>query len=108
MVDSERRKIMANVTVRVNDEVSSITASPSFKNKSTSLKSFRLSSSLLEEFEGSEDAEVEARNIIKAFEALEEKEKQIQESRKLLLDAAKKNPHVGEILKSTKRKLADY
>ena len=42
------------------------------------------------------------------FEALEEKEKQIQESQKLLLDAAKKNPHVGEILKSTKRKLADY
>ena len=39
---------------------------------------------------------------------MEEKEKQIQESRKLLLDAAKKNPHVGEILKSTKRKLADY
>ena len=143
MAGLERRKIWKKVTVRVHDEVSSltpikniskegksqnkevdfaspnlssielnvggsciskissITASPSFKNTSPALKRFRLSSSLLEEYEGSKDEKVQAMNIIKAIEELEEK-------KKLLLDAAKKNCHVGEILKSTKRKFADY
>ena len=45
---------------------------------------------------------------IKAIEELEEKKKQIQESQNLLLDAAKKNYHVGEILKSTKKNLSEY
>ena len=63
---------------------------------------------MLEEYEGSEDEKVQAMNIMKAIEELEEKERQIRESRKLLLGEAKKNRHVGEMLKSTKRKLAAY
>ena len=88
--------------------MSSITASPSLKNISPGLISFRHNVSLLEEFDKSKDEKEEAMNIIKALEELEEKKKEIQESQKRLLDAANNNPHVGELLTSTKRKLADY
>ena len=68
--------------------MSSITASPSLKNISPGLISFRYNVSLLEEFDKSKDEKEQAINIIKAFEELEEKKKEIQESQKRLLDAA--------------------
>ena len=70
---------------------------------------------MLQEFDKSNDEKEQAMDIIKAIEQLEEEKKAIQErqkclleSEKRLLDAANNNPHVGEILTSTKRKLSDY
>ena len=85
------------------------------KNISPDIRSFRRNLSLLQEFDKSNDEKEQAMNIIKAIEQLEEEKKAIQErqkclleSEKRLLDAANNNPHVGEILTSTKRKLSDY
>lgn len=87
--------------------MSSITESTSLKNTSPGLKRFMLSNSLLEEFEERKDEKVQVMNITKVIEKLEEKKK-IQENQKLLLDTAKDNSHVREILKSTEKKLVDY
>ena len=64
--------IELNVGGSCISKISSITASPSFKNTSPVLKHLRLSSSLLEEYEGSKDEKVQAMNIIEAIEELEE------------------------------------
>ena len=157
VANSERRKIWTKVTVRVNNEVStltptkniskegqsqykdvefaspnissielnygrsctstmsSITASPSIKNISPALKRCSCNFSLLEDFDKSKDEKQQAMNLINAIEKLEKEKKETQERHKRLLerqkhllDEANRNPLVGELLKSTKRKLADY
>ena len=64
-------------------EISSITASPS-------LKRISLASTFPKDFEQTNDTQEEERNIIKAMEEIEERQKEIENSRKLLLDVAKK------------------
>ena len=95
--------------------MSSITASPSIKNTSPALKSCSRNFSLLEDFDTSKDEKQQAMNLINAIEKSEKEKKETQERHKRLLerqkhllDEANKNPLVGELLKSTKRKLADY
>ena len=76
--------------------MSSITTSPS-------LQCISLASSFARDFEPTQDTTQEAKNIIIAMEEVDKRQKQIEESQKRLLDAAKKNPLVGEMLKSNKR-----
>ena len=57
--------------------MSSITASPSLKNTSPGVNSFRHNVSFLEEFDKSKDEKEQAMNIIKAFKELEEKKKEM-------------------------------
>ena len=70
---------------------------------------------MLQEFDKSKDEKEQAMNMIKVIENLEEEKKEIQERHKRLLetqkrvlDTANKNPLVGELLRSSKRKLVDY
>ena len=95
--------------------MSSITASPSIKNTPPALKSCSRKLSLHEDFATSKDEKQQAMNLINAIEKLEKEKKETQERHKRLLerqkhllDEANRNPLVGELLKSTKRKLADY
>ena len=70
------------------------------------LKRICLASSFPEIFEGTNDRKEEARNIITAMHEIEdsqkyteERQKNLEDIQKLLHDAAKKNPHAGQILK---------